>query len=232
MKRFYKKADVAGAQGGFCVHLDDRNIRTPGKAPLIVPLERLAVEIAAEWAAQGEEIKPASMPMSRLANTVIDVVAPRRSEIVANLGAYGETDLLCYRAARPDDLAARQAAGWQPLLDWAARHHEARLHATTGVGHLPQARAALDALSGAVSGHDEWELAPLADFTTISGSLVLALAVSGGEIGWQRAWELSRLDEQYQNERWGEDPEAQARERRRRTELEEAARFLALLRGG
>jgi chaperone required for assembly of F1-ATPase len=126
----------------------------------------------------------------------------------------------------------RQAAAWQPLLDWAEAHHSARLEVTTGVAHVPQAPSALAALRDAVAGHDDWELACLGDFTTISGSLVLALALSAGEIDWQKAWLLSRLDEQYQNERWGEDGEAQVRERNHNTELKEAAQFLALLRAG
>lgn len=232
MKRFYKEVDVARHEDGFAVCLDSREIRTPGRAVLRLAGQGLADAIAGEWDAQGEEIEPAGMPMYRLANTAIDIVAPRRDKVIADLAGYGDADLLCYRAAQPRDLVARQAAGWQPLLDWAAVHYNARLEITTGVGHVAQSRAALDALQAAVAGHDDWELACLNDFTTISGSLVLALAVSAGEIDWRKCWELSRLDEEFQNERWGEDAEAQVREQNRRTEMKEAAQFLALLRAG
>lgn len=232
MKRFYKDVDVASVEGGFAVRLDGREIRTPGKAALHLPGAGLANEIAAEWAGQGEEIEPASMPMYRLANTAVDIVAPRRDKVVDDLAGYADTDLLCYRASQPRDLAQRQAAGWQPLLDWAEGHYSALLEATTGVAHVPQAQAALAALKEAVASHDDWELACLNDFTTISSSLILGLAVSAGEIDWQRAWELSRLDEEFQNERWGEDAEVLTRERNRRAEMAEAARFLSLLRAG
>jgi chaperone required for assembly of F1-ATPase len=230
MKRFYKDVAIEATDGGFTVALDGRSVRTPGRAMLIVPNRKFADAVAAEWADQGEDIRPTTMPMTRLANTAIDIVGLRRSEVVGNLASYADTDLLCYRAAEPQDLVSRQAAGWQPLLDWACEYYGARLEMTTGVGHVPQHQATLDAVLGAVDAHDDWQIAGLNDLVTISSSVVLGLAVSAGEVDWQRAWELSRLDEKYQNERWGEDAEEQAREKTRKREMAEAGRYLNLLR--
>ena len=126
-KRFWKQARAAQEDQGWGVRLDDRPLRTPGKAPLLAPTKALAEALAEEWDAQKEVVNPASMPLTRSVNTAIDRVADKHAEVVDAVAAYGASDLLCYRAPHPQALAERQALAWDPLLDWAERHHGARL---------------------------------------------------------------------------------------------------------
>ena len=131
-RRFYKDATVETAEGGFIVHLDGRPLRTPGKAPLVVPSRGIAEAMAEEWRAQDEKIDPRTMPFTRTANSAIDKVAPQHPEVADMLAEYGDSDLLCYRAESPAELVARQAERWDPLLDWAAREMGARLEPRAG----------------------------------------------------------------------------------------------------
>ncbi len=229
-KRFYKQAaaiDVEG--GGYGVALDGRPIRTPGGVALAAPGTALAEAIAAEWAAQEEDIRPLTMPMMRLAATAIDRVGRERSAIVDSVSAYGGSDLLCYRAETPAALVERQAALWQPMLDWSAETHGARLAVTHGITHVAQDRAALDALRAAVEALDDFRLAAVSQLTAGCGSLVIALAVSAGHVGAEEAAAASLLDEEWQAEQWGEDAEATERRRNLAREIADAARFLDLL---
>lgn len=229
MKRFYKNAAALAADGGFAIELDGRPVRTPRKALLAVPSERLANAIAGEWQAQGEEIRPTEMPMLRLANTAIDVVGANREEVVSNLAGFGGTDLLCYRASRPTDLVARQSALWDPLLDWVREVADADLEITSGVGHIAQDPAVLQRLHGQVAAHDNWVLAALNDFVTISGSLVIGLAVVQRQVDVEAAWTAARVDEDFQAERWGLDHEAAARADALKRDFVDAMRFIELL---
>jgi chaperone required for assembly of F1-ATPase len=172
------------------------------------------------------------MPLFRLANTAIDLVAGQRGAVVDNLAGYGGTDLLCYRAGEPEDLVQRQGQLWSPWLSWAEAEHGARLVTTNGIGHIAQDEAALAALHRAVDGHDVMELAAMNDLVTIAGSLVLALAVSAGALDVAAAWAAVRLDNEYQAERWGRDAEAEAHAAKLRGEFEIAARFMDLHRAG
>ena len=231
-KRFYKQAAVIAQEGGgHGVALDGRAIRTPGGAPLAVPTLALAEAIAAEWNAQGEEVQPQTMPMMRLAATAIDRVAAERNAIVDQVAAYGGADLLCYRAETPPPLVEGQAKLWQPLLDWAAQAHGARLTATSGITHMAQDPAALAALRAAVEALDDNRLAAVSLLTPVSGSLVVALAVEAGHIGAREASEASLLDEDWQIEKWGYDKEAAERRDNVAREIADAARFVALLEG-
>lgn len=228
MKRFYKQVAVVATAEGLNIELDGRGVRTPKKAILGVRSTALAEAIAGEWRQQGEDIVPESMPLLRLANTAIDMVAGQRAAVVDNLAGFGGTDLLCYRADEPEDLVQRQERHWSPWLAWAAERHGAALVTTDGIVHVAQDEVALAALHGAVDAHDVMELAGLNDLVTISGSLVLALALSAGAMGVTDAWAAARLDNDYQAERWGQDEEAEAHSARLWGEFEQAARFLDL----
>lgn len=230
-KRFYGAVGVAPLGDGFTVTLDGRAVRTPAGRPLTLPTEALARAVAGEWEAQEENVRPHTMPMMHLANAAIDRVEPRRQEVIEQTVAYARNDMLCYRADSPPELADRQAASWQPLLDWAAETHGARLTVTCGVTPRDQPAAALDALGAAVEALDDLELAALADVTGASGSLIVALALAAGRIDADEAHAVSQLDESYQVEKWGEDAEAQDRCRRLHADIRAAAAFLALARG-
>jgi chaperone required for assembly of F1-ATPase len=228
MKRFYKQVSVLPGAAGFCIELDGRSVRTPKKAALAVETEALAEAIAEEWRQQGENITPQTMPLLRLANTAIDMVAGQRDAVVANLAGFAGTDLVCYLASEPEALVQRQDRLWSPWLAWAEARYGATLATTDGVSHLAQDGVALAALHVVVDGHDVMELAALNDLVTIAGSLVLALAVSAGAMDAGAAWTAARLDNDFQAERWGRDAEAEAHSTRLRGEFVTAARFLEL----
>ncbi len=232
MKRFYENVAVVPVADGLTIELDGRTVRTPRKTAFAVAAAALAEAIAAEWRCQGEEIDPESMPLLRLANTALDLVASQRGAVVDNLASYGGTDLLCYRAEEPADLVQRQERLWSPWLAWAKAEYGAHLVATDGIGHIAQDQAALAALHRAVDEHDVMELAAMNDLVTIAGSLVLALAVSADALDVTAAWAAVRLENDYQAERWGQDDEAEAHAARLRGEFENAARFLDLHRAG
>lgn len=231
MKRFYRETGVADGEGGYKVTLDGRPVRTPAKAELVLPTRPLAQAIAAEWDEQVTEIRPHRMPMMQLASTAIDRVRPRREAVIDEIAAYAETDMLCYRADSPVELAARQAKEWQPMLDWAANQYDASLSVTEGVMPLAQPPGAVRALRAAVAGCDEFALSALYTLTTVSGSLVLALAVRDSAMDPEAASEASHLDEEWQAALWGSDPNAEKRREQARGEILAAARFLAHLRG-
>ncbi|WP_434289241.1 ATP12 family chaperone protein [Celeribacter sp. SCSIO 80788] len=222
-KRFWKDTTVAEAEGGFTVHLDGRPVRTPAKAPLILPTRALAELIAAEWDAQEGAIDPNTMPATRGANAAIDKVAVQHAEVADMLSDYGDSDLLCYRAEHPRELVERQEAAWDPLLDWAEEVLEARLEPRAGVMHAPQATDALEALRRRTHALNAFELAAFHDLVALSGSLLLGFAVIEGRLAPEEAWGLSRIDEAFQIEQWGEDEEAtEAAEIKRQSFLQAA----------
>src|SRR5439155_24772909 len=215
--------------GGWGLALDTRPMRTPGKHELVVPSEALATAIAVEWDAQQDEIRPPTMPLTRLAATAIDHTAMQRERVLAETATYAATDLVCYRADQPPALAARQQEAWQPLLDWAMRRYDAALAVTTGIIPTRQPAAALKALAAAVASQDDFRLTALHTLTAACGSLVIALAVLEGRLDAVAAFAASQLDESFQIESWGEDPEAAARRQALADDIAAAARFLGLL---
>lgn len=227
MKRFYRETTVGGEQGRFSVLLDGRPVRSPGKSLVALPTRKLAETVAAEWEAQGDEISPKNMPMTRFANTAIDRVRDRQAQVVNEIAAYAETDLLCYRASDPEELAERQAFAWQPLLDWASERFGATLRVTQEAMPIIQDPAAVSVLREQIERHDEFALAALHSLTAASGSIVVALAVAEGRIGPEEAAAKSLVDETFQAEKWGEDPEAVARWEAIGAEIAAASRFLA-----
>jgi chaperone required for assembly of F1-ATPase len=230
VKRFYRAATVAAEEGAFHLALDGRPARTPAKRVLAVPARAAAEALAAEWAAQPEEFEPAALRLTRLANTAIDRVAVARAETIAEVARYAATDLVCYRAAEPAELALRQAEAWQPLVDWAQERFGAALAVTAGVVPMPQPEAALAALARAVAAYDDFALTALHAATAAAGSLVIGLALAEGRIDAEEAFADCCLDELYQAEQWGRDFEAEERRDALRADIAAASRFMALLR--
>ena len=231
MKRFYQKAEAVDRLGGHGIALDGKAVKTPGRRDLIVPNSALAVAIAREWDSQQTEIRPTTMPLTRLAVTTIDRVARQREPITQQIANYAGTDLVCYRAAHPPALAARQQAVWQPLIDWAVLRYDAPLTVTTGVIPRGQSEASLRAFAAAVAELDDFALTALHSATAACGSLVVALALLEGRIDAQEAFTASQLDETFQIEAWGEDAEQAQRRHALSTEIAAAAQFILLLRG-
>lgn len=230
MKRFYKEVSIAPVEGGFGVLLDGKSVKTPGRNLLAVPAEKLASAIAAEWRRQGDEVVATTMPLLRLANSVIDGVAANRQAVIAAILRFGENDLLCYRATQPPDLAARQRQGWDPLLDWARQRHGAQMTVAEGLTHVDQTQEALAALHRALQDFDAFALGGLHVIASITGSTVLALAVGEGFVSGAQAFALSRIDEIYQAEKWGEDVEAAKRATALAHELDKAVELIGLTR--
>ena len=230
-KRFYETAGAVEAAGGYGIALDGKPVRTPAGRPLAIPGAALAGAVAKEWAAQGETIDREIMPLTRLACTALDLMPERRADIVAEVGSYAETDLVCYRTDEPPALARRQAAAWQPLVTWAAARHGAHLAVTSSITPIAQAPEALEALRDAVAGEDDFALAGLSLATRSFGSLVIALAMRGGRLGARAAADASLVDERYQLERWGEDAELVARCARVARDAADAERLFRLLAG-
>ncbi|WP_439139912.1 ATP12 family chaperone protein [Roseicyclus sp.] len=227
-KRFWSEVSVSQTEGGFAVHLDARRVMTPGKIPLTLPSRAMAEAVAAEWAAQTGEIAPLTMPVTRAANSAIERVTPQRAEVAAMLSAYAETDLICYRAAGPAALVARQAVAWDPLLAWAADALDAPLIATVGVLPVDQPPASLARLADFVSALDAFQLTGLHDLVAISGSLIIALAVTSGRLAPDQAWAISRIDEEWQIAQWGADEEAAALAAYKHGDFLRAAQFWAM----
>lgn len=209
-KRFWKSALVAENEDGFAVELDGRTVKTPAKQALVVPTRAMADAIAEEWDAQVDVIKPHTMPVTKTANAAIDKVAVQHPEVADLLAAYGDSDLLCYRADAPEELIARQLEQWDPVLDWAADRLGARLLPRTGVMHIPQDPAAVAVLTRQTHALDAFELAAFHDLVSMSGSLVLGFAAALDARPADEVWTLSRLDELWQEEQWGEDEDATA----------------------
>ncbi|MEM8587464.1 MAG: ATP12 family protein [Pseudomonadota bacterium] len=229
MKRFYGSTSARVTDDGVVVHLDDRPVRTPGKRLLAVPTQDLGEAIADEWASQGDEIAPASMPLTELASTALDHVGPNRAAVVEATAAYGRSDLLCYRADQPQALVDRQTEAWEPPLEWFQDRHGIALATTVGIMHLAQAPEAIAAMDRTVAGHDDWRLAALSLATARLGSLVLAIGLIDGRFDAAEAMALAHLDEDFQIERWGQDDEAMARRAGIAAEVASARRLVDLL---
>jgi len=230
MKRFWTAADLVAEEGGWSVRLDGRAVRTPARALLTVPGEALARAIVAEWAAQGEEIDPRTMPMTGFANATIDRVLPAPGEFRGQIAAYAESDLFCYRAAEPEGLVAAQCGAWDPLLDWARACHAVSFTLTDGILPVDQPARTLAALRDAVEAIDPWLLAGAATLTQLGGSLVATLALLDGAADVETLWAAVTLDERWQAEQWGEDAEARARLDARSADFCNAARYCDLVR--
>ena len=208
-RRFWEKVDVVQTPEGFGVTLDSRTVKTPAKRGLIVPSRAVAEAIAQEWRAQEKMVDPGTMPFTRSANAALDKVAVQHAEVADMIAAYGDADLLCYRAGSPDRLVAQQAEAWDPMLAWASQTLDVTLVARQGVMHVAQDPAALAKLSEMTHALDTFELTAFHDLVSLSGSLVLGFAALKGTHDAGALWRLSRLDELWQIEQWGVDDEAE-----------------------
>ena len=211
---------------GYAVTLDGRPIKTPERRDLVVPSVGLADAIAAEWQAQGEAVEPATMRLSRIACTALDRIGGARTEVIDRIATFGETDLVCYRASEPAGLVAREAAAWDPLLDWLARHFDVRLTVVTGLTPATQPDEALERLRRAIDALNDMQVSGLSGAAVSTGSLVIGLALCAGRLDGAAAFEASQIEESYQIERWGADPETTARRAALRAEIDALAQFL------
>ena len=229
MKRFWKEAAAIQAENGWGIALDGKPVRTPARNLLVVPTTALAEAIAAEWNDSGERIDPRSMPLTGLANAAIDRVTTDKEAFAKGLAAYGESDLLCYRAEGPRELVARQEAAWDELLAWGRRRFDVDFLTTCGIVHVAQPDATVRRLAHAVASLDAFQLAGLSPLVTIGGSLLVGLAVLESYISVESAWAAVTIDEHWQREQWGDDAEAEAALETKRQGFFAAARFLELL---
>ncbi|AKI00895.1 chaperone required for the assembly of F1-ATPase [Hoeflea sp. IMCC20628] len=227
-KRFYKQANVIpGAEGGFVVALDGKPVRTPSRQELGVAYADLAAALAAEWEAQTDKIDPATMPLTRMINTAIDAVSTAEEEVFEDILRYAGSDLLCYRADGPEALVAREAKHWDPHLDWAASMG-ARLVLAEGIIHVEQPADAIRAIAVLLRRYaTPLELTALHTITTITGSLVLALALAEGRAEPSEIWDAAHVDEDFNIAQWGEDYEAAARRATRLIDFQAAAQILS-----
>jgi chaperone required for assembly of F1-ATPase len=223
MKRFWSAVTIdAGA-----ILIDGKPVRTPGRLPLILPNAALAMAVAAEWRAVTGEIDPRAMPLTGLANAAIE-----RAPGFETLAVYGETDLLCYRAATPAPLVARQSSVWDPLLGWARMRYDVAFAVTTGIVHVAQPPETIARLARAIAAFGAFERTALSPLVTIGGSLIVALMLADGAIGAEDAFAACHLDELWQAELWGEDWMATDARALRRADFLDAAAFLALVQQG
>jgi chaperone required for assembly of F1-ATPase len=229
VKRFWTSVAVATEGEGWGIWLDQRPIRTPARALLVVPTAPLAGGIAAEWDGVEDRVDPRAMPLTGLANAALDRVALDPQAFATTLARYAEADLACYRAEGPVALVERQAEQWDGLLTWARRRYDLDFVVTTGIVHVDQPPATVRRLAAAVAALDPFRLAGLSPLVTIGGSLVAALAVLEGGLSPETAWAAVSLDERWQLEQWGADAEAELALENRERDFLAAARFLSLL---
>ncbi len=227
-KRFWKQVRTEPVGKACRVLLDGCGIRTPAGRPLVLPTPALAGAVAEEWEAQEAVIDPGTMPVTRMANSALDKVAPQHAAVVRMLGEYAETDLLSYRADTPVELVARQAELWDPLLDWASDRFGARLRVTQGVMPVAQSDTAVSALTAPLLEMSAFRLAAFHDMVVLTGSIVLAHAIAAGRVDAAGAWALSRVDEEWQVAEWGRDSEAEAAAEGKHRDLRDAERFWTL----
>jgi chaperone required for assembly of F1-ATPase len=229
-KRFYERAHVAETDGGGAqILLDGKPVKTPARNALAAPTRALADAIAAEWDAQKDVIDPASMPLTRLANSAIDAVSNAAVPVADEVAEYLGTDLLCYRADAPAGLIDKQSVAWDPVLAWAREQFGARFALAQGVVHVPQPREAIAAVRAAIPG-DPWRLAAVSSITTLTGSALLALALAHDALDARTAWAAAHVDEDWQVSQWGKDDLALERRAFREAEFRAAVTVLRLTR--
>lgn len=227
-KRFYKTASASDT-APFVILLDARAVKTPAKRPLHVPTRALAEAIAAEWNAQGAEINPALMPLTRFANTALDAVSQSLSEVAVDIVSYAGRDLLCYRAETPTDLVRAQKAKWDPVIAWADKSLGAHFRVVDGIMPVDQPPQSLAAVAKALEPHDAFRLTALHVMTTLTGSALLAVAHAQGFLNADDTWTAAHVDEDHQIALWGQDYEAADRRARRTKDFMAACRMLELL---
>lgn len=225
-KRFYKEATYAETDGGYVIHLDGRPVKTPGKAGLCLPNERLAAAVSAEWAAQEKEINPATMPLTRITNSALDAVSVRAAEVLDDIVSFAGNDALCYRADDPQSLVDTQRALWDPVVDWAGDLLGGRFVLIEGVIHAAQPDELLASYKDRLAGETALRLAAIHTITSLTGSALLALGLREGKVDADAAWTAAHVEEDHNIERWGEDAEAAQTRAYKRTEFDAAVLIL------
>jgi chaperone required for assembly of F1-ATPase len=224
-KRFYAKAGVVEAANGFAITLDDKPVRTPSGRPIAAPSRQIADAIAAEWEAQQETIDPLTMPLTRFANSVIEGVVDRVEAVREDIAKYLRSDLLFYRAGHPEGLVARETKHWDPVLFWAADTLGAHFILAEGIVHVRQPESAVAAARAALP-DDPWSIAALHVITTLTGSALLALALTRGVLDEDQVWTAAHVDEDWNSAQWGVDEEVAARRAARLVDFKAAAGIL------
>ena len=231
MKRFYSDVSVSPAGGGHAITLDGRPVKTPQRNALALPTSALAEAVADEWAAQGEDIIPASMPLTGLAQGALDQVAGERARIVGRIAAFADSDMLYYRANEGQQaLVDHQALRWDPLLDWARQRYDVSFNLVYGIRYEPQPAETIERLTAAVEAQDDFAVAAMLSLVGLSGSLIATLALVEQQFDSARLWPLVNLEELWQEQQWGRDEQAATTRGIKQAEFEAAARFLDLSR--
>lgn len=226
-RRFYKTVTITESLG---IALDGREVKTPLKVLLRLPSRDLAEAVAGEWRSQGDRIDPATMVLTRLANTAIDRVRPAREAILGEILDFAGSDLVCYRADIPMDLVTRQRRSWDPVIDWARTVLDAPMQTHVGVIHHAQPDAAIAAIRQAAAALDDFQLAAFHTAMTLTGSCLIALMIARAALTPEAGWAAAHVDEDFQIEHWGQDAEAAARRQARQSEFLSSCRFMELAR--
>ena len=226
MRRFYKQVEKVKDNDGWIILLDGESIKTPARQTLFLPTIELAENIVLEWEEQHLEIDPLTMPLTGYAYSAIDRSQPMKNQLIEHICAYAQSDVLCYRVEKPIDLAERQEAEWQPVLDWLFVSRGIDLRVTSGISQVEQEPVVLEFVKSNVSSFDQYQLTGLHAATINSGSVVLALALIDKFIDFEKMMELSSLEELYQMEKWGRDIEIIQRHEALRQEIYNAGRFM------
>jgi chaperone required for assembly of F1-ATPase len=226
--RFYDKVSVATTTAGHVLHLDGKPVRTPARRLLAAPTLALGQAIVAEWQAPRELIDPAKMPLTRLANAIIDGVTDAPQPVADEVGKYLASDMLFYRASAPQGLVERQMQHWDPILIWARDEFGAHFKVGQGIVHVSQPPDALTAVSAAIP-KDPWRLGAVHVVTTLTGSALIALALAHGRLSTDAAWQAAHVDEDWNMEQWGRDELALERRAFHFAELQAAARMFVAL---
>ncbi len=228
LKRFWTDTTTSATADGYAVLLDGRGVKTPAKTPLVLPTLALAQAVAAEWDAVEDAVDPSVMNFTRSANAALDKVSTQHAEVAGLIAAYGENDLVCYRADGPAGLAARQAQVWDPILAWGETQFGTRLSKTTGVMPVDQPADAVASLRQAVFAQSAFALTALHDLVSLSGSLLIGLAAQKKAFDLAHLWAASRVDEDWQIQQWGDDEEAADQAAKKESAFHHAAKFYAL----
>ena len=227
-KRFWNNVHVVSSEVGYFIKLDNKILRTPAKKQMMLPTEVLAKKVASEWDEQVEEIDPTTMPFTKSANVALDKVSEQFEEVSSLLGEYGETDLLYYRADSPPELQKRQKTGWDPIVKWAENTFKVHINSGTGIVYIPQNEKLFLETRRKINNLSIFELTAFYDMVSITGSLILGLAIINRRLSAEEAYQLSRIDEQWQLEQWGEDEEAQVASNLKNIAILHSEEFFAL----
>jgi len=227
-KRFWKNVHVVSSETGYLIKLDDKILKTPAKKQMLLPTEALAKKVASEWDEQVEEIDPTTMPFTKSSNAALDKVSEQFEEVTSLLGEYGDTDLLYYRADSPPELQKRQKTGWDPIVNWAETTFKVQINCGTGIVYIAQNEKLISEIHIKINNLSIFELTAFYDMVSITGSLILGLAIINGRLSAEEAYQLSRIDEQWQLEQWGEDEEAQVASNQKNIAILHSEEFFAL----